>query len=449
MSVRSIKAVWFRFSEDRRGAFAIITALMLTVLIIVGGMAVDYSRAQMAKERLQFAVDSGALAVGQIFRSYEDPEAAVNDYVEANIDGSVIIPESLSVDTVITETPTSREVVIEANASVEGIFTAFYGLDKIDVTARTATAEAYEKLEVALVLDISSSMTGDKVAELREAAKAFVTTLLEEETDREFRHISIIPYGGTVKLGADFFDYLKPGYSEAKWNGCLEFDSSIMNDGLIPLGAHDPVQHIWRYKNHKNNEWCPPGASEPLFFSNDVTQLTTYIDNLTRLSDVTGADSGSAWGLKALSPLWRGRIDGAPSDTPADYGDSVKSLVIMTDGGITYQGRAASYDLLAAFGDDIDDPSDDHPTVDPVYADGSLYSKAQAQLNFTAVCDEAKAKAGIQVYTVGFAVSQTWMLDLLKDCATREANYMTPATGELEETFRAIALRLDSLKLVN
>ncbi|MGD1869926.1 MAG: pilus assembly protein TadG-related protein [Neomegalonema sp.] len=437
------------FAHDRQGAFALMTALMLTVLIVIGGMAVDYSRAQMAKERLQFAVDSGALAVGQIFRSYEDPEQAVKDYVEANVDGSVIIPESLSVETVITETPTSREVVIEANASVEGIFTAFYGLDKIDVNASTATAEAYQKLEVALVVDISSSMDGAKIIELRDAAKAFVTTLLEEQTDREYRHISIVPYGGTVKLGSDFFGYLKPGYSETKWNGCLEFDSPIMDDAHIPLGQHDPVQHIWRYRNHMNNEWCPPGASEPIFFSNDLTELTTYIDSLTRLSDGTGSDIGSAWGLMALSPHWRNRLDGAPSDTPADYGDSVKALVIMTDGGISYQGRANSYDLMAAFGDDNDDPTDDHPTADPSYANGSLYNKSQAQRNFTKVCDEAKSKAGIQIYTVGFQVRNTNMLNLLKGCATREANYMTPGSGQLEETFKAIALRLDSLKLVN
>jgi Flp pilus assembly protein TadG len=49
------------FKSDRRGGFAVVFALSAFPLILVAGIAVDYSRATSARTSLQKAVDSAAL----------------------------------------------------------------------------------------------------------------------------------------------------------------------------------------------------------------------------------------------------------------------------------------------------------------------------------------------------------------------------------------------------
>lgn len=429
------------FWRDRRGNFAIMTAFMMFVLIVVGGMGVDYSRAQMAKSRLQFAVDSGGLAIGQIFRTYDDPAQAVVDFIESNIEGSVIDPSTLEIDTTIEDTPTSRQVNITAKASVETLFTHFFGVEKYDVTAETETYEAYQELEVSIVLDISGSMAGSKLTELRNAAKLFVDTLLETEEDQEYRVISVIPYGGGVQFPDDFARFLKPQYEPTYWNGCFDFDDTIYNDNLLDEDTLDPYPHLY------SPALCPQGDMRAIFFENDPDVLKNHIDKLTVTAGSTGSDIASAWGLKALSPKWRGEIDGAPADVPADYGDVVKALVIMTDGGVNGQIRRWGYDYMDHFGPG--DPSDRWPNVPWNYGNYYKYSNSQSRINFEAVCDEAQSAEGVQIYTVGFEVSATWMLDTLKNCATSPRNYSEAKSGELEAVFEAIALSLDPLKLRN
>ncbi|MGD1869928.1 MAG: pilus assembly protein TadG-related protein [Neomegalonema sp.] len=290
--------------------FAVITSLMLFVLVTVGGMAVDFSRAQMAKERLQFAVDSAALAVGKVTESYEDPEDAILDYVVANIDGSVIKDGSLQLATNISETPASRQVAIEASAKVDGIFTAFFGVDEIQVNARSETYEAYQNLEIAIALDVSNSMKNARIAELRKAAKEFVGKLLKSEIDRELRHISLIPYGAAVALPTGLNRFLRGQFEDAYWNGCFNYGDDIFrNDNLFRNGSLDPYPHFHFWGNHL---LCSQDR-EAIFLENNVDVLEKAIDNMTATGGSTRTDVATAWALRAVSPKWRGIYPGAPA----------------------------------------------------------------------------------------------------------------------------------------
>jgi Flp pilus assembly protein TadG len=53
------------FWQDRRGGVGIIFALSAMVLIVVAGAAIDFGRATYARNDLQSAVDSAALAAGR------------------------------------------------------------------------------------------------------------------------------------------------------------------------------------------------------------------------------------------------------------------------------------------------------------------------------------------------------------------------------------------------
>ncbi|MEO1119831.1 MAG: VWA domain-containing protein [Pseudomonadota bacterium] len=425
--------------------FAVITSLMLFVLITVGGMAVDFSRAQMAKERLQFAVDSAALAVGKVTESYEDPEDAILDYVVANIDGSVIKDGSLQLATNISETPASRQVAIEASAKVDGIFTAFFGVDEIQVNARSETYEAYNEMEVALVLDISNSMSGKRLTEMRTAAKDFVAKLLRTEKDRKLRRISLIPYGGGVRVPASLDRFLRSRWEPDYWSGCFQLgDDMYRNDNLFANGSLNPQNHFFFPSPDKT--LCPGGDVEAIFLENNVEVLNAAIDNLTMTAGSTRTDIATGWALRAVSPKWRGVFPGAPANLPADYGDSIKALVIMTDGAVTGEFGDYSYDPHQHFGPG---PESDRFPLKPPAPPLNYYitSAASGRQNFAKACDTAKRKAGVVIYTVGFIVEDDVTLKLLKDCATNEDYYTKAGNGDLSSAFSRIALGVESLKL--
>src|SRR3712207_2203686 len=52
-------------AADRRGAVAVIFALMLLPMMTAAGAAIDYSRASQVRVDVQSAVDAAALAVGR------------------------------------------------------------------------------------------------------------------------------------------------------------------------------------------------------------------------------------------------------------------------------------------------------------------------------------------------------------------------------------------------
>jgi hypothetical protein len=158
-----------------------------------------------------------------------------------------------------------------------------------------------------------------------------------------------------------------------------------------------PTFTIWT----ASNPWCPSSSNATsVFLSNDRTALSNRIDTFSNstLSDGTGTDVGTSWGVRALDPSWRGKL-GAPSSAssrPSDYVDTEtrKFLIIMTDGGITGQLR----------------PKAGWTPSGPAHvgAGGSsfVYSRASALASFYELCDYAKGK-GVSVYTIAFMVTDT------------------------------------------
>ena len=78
---------WFglprRFARDRRGGVFMLLGFMLIPLLAMLGLALDSSRAYLAKARLSQAVDAAALAGGRSFHEdYRDED--VQRYFDVN-----------------------------------------------------------------------------------------------------------------------------------------------------------------------------------------------------------------------------------------------------------------------------------------------------------------------------------------------------------------------------
>ena len=71
-----------KFGGDRRGNVAILFAFSIIPVIITFGVAIDYGRALIAKQRLGAAIDSAALAVGSATDLTEQQVEEIQDVLE-------------------------------------------------------------------------------------------------------------------------------------------------------------------------------------------------------------------------------------------------------------------------------------------------------------------------------------------------------------------------------
>ena len=66
LELRMFRAVMSRLAADRRGNFGFLTALLIPVLLLIAGGAIDVARAFAEKERLQGLTDAAVMAAALV-----------------------------------------------------------------------------------------------------------------------------------------------------------------------------------------------------------------------------------------------------------------------------------------------------------------------------------------------------------------------------------------------
>ncbi|MEO1040501.1 MAG: TadE/TadG family type IV pilus assembly protein [Pseudomonadota bacterium] len=449
----SFKTRLAAFWRDKAANVAV--GFAVTMLPVTAGVAggVDYTRAASIGAEIQTALDSGVLAAASLTQD-RDPEAVVRSYVEAALAEHGALYDSLNVTISSDLAVNSRRVVAQASVNVPTVMLGIAGIGSIPVSRVSEALEEVQNIEISLVLDISSSMSGSKVDNLREASLDFVDTMLDG-TAGDLTSISVVPYGGTVKLDGSFYRFITdddefqlPGYDweievpdADDWNGCIEMNDTEVRTMAMPAQGFGVIPEftVW----NRNNPWCPdhPDA-EAVFLSNNTTRLTDVIGSFDNpaLSDGTGTDIAISWGMRGLDPMWRGGLNGDAgfSDRPADFDDAetLKVLVVMTDGGITSQRRP----------DDDFDPEDDDGRHVGTRGTDDYYKKNKASQAFTSVCNYAKNN-GVVVYSIAFQVNGSSNRNLLQNCASTPSNYYNVEDLDIASAFSSIAADLNMLRL--
>ena len=441
------------FSRDVRGNVAVTFAVTATALAGAVGGGLDFSRSSGIGTELQAALDSGVLAAASLTQT-RSAEEVVRAYVEAAIGDHAGVMETLELEVTGDISLNSRRIGARASVRSPTTLLGVMGINEITVTRETEAVERARNIEISLVLDISSSMRGNRIDSLREAALDFVDTVLDADVSGT-TSISVVPYGGTVKLPDTFFhlvtngeSYSPPGFDwrldvpdqAADWNGCLEMNRNQVDRIALTPGGHGVIPQftVW----NRGNDWCPDAAgTEAVFLTNDRTRLRNLISRFDNdiLSDGTGTDIATSWGARALDPEWRGGLGGDAdfSDRPAAYDDeaTLKVMVVMTDGGITQQRRPErGWDPLLGLVHVGTRGTDD------------LYNKGQARRNFETLCDYAK-DSGVVVYSIAFQVGGGRNRRDMEDCASSPAQFHDVQDLDIASAFSAIAADLNQLRL--
>jgi Flp pilus assembly protein TadG len=186
-----------RFRADERGIVLMLVVLLLVPLMLVMAGVIDYSRTFLVKRHLTNAVDSAALALG-VLPGLSDEEA--KQKAEAFINTHYPVDE-IGELTVVQVTRDGEQIDVTATARVDMTFLRLADIDTIDVTVDARAIRKENKLDVALVLDNTGSMShSNKIQDLRAAARSFVDILFAEDDADKFVKVGLVPFTAAVRL---------------------------------------------------------------------------------------------------------------------------------------------------------------------------------------------------------------------------------------------------------
>lgn len=464
MKSRHLRRNVKKFKKDTQGNIALMTGILISILFIGAGGTIDISRAYQYHARMQDVADTSALAAIS-GNTKLDMRRLAQESFELHILDDI---DDLSVTDFKVRpvsNPTVRRATINVSADMDTDFLGIIGIKQIPISVSSMTEKRILPVEISLVLDVSASMRGQKLANLRDAATDFIEQVIGDQATSNTVSINIIPFGGGVNLGTNFAERLIPSLSTANLDpsnvdytravmnnnvlatsrfrftdgtNCVELDASDLDTKRIQQNSRSQIPSFIHGKT--GFPTCPTDESSVIFNSNQKQKLIDKIQTMT-LSHGTGMDIGALWGLKALSPSHRNIIGGDIASRPSGFNSNImKVMVIMTDGNITGQGRSRepnNPDRLTAT------PS--NPGSIRTYEAGTNPNSrgdATAIGRFNQVCDLAKAN-NIDVYTIGYSISSGSLAeDLLLDCAGDPNNFLLVGVNDVKAAFRSIAAAL-------
>jgi Flp pilus assembly protein TadG len=196
------------FARDARGNVALLFALTLIPLLIGVGVAVDYGRALIVRERMQDAADAAGLAIGSwVGLSQADMKTKAQQFFDANYPSS-----SIGTVGMLNVSFVGSDIQVSVSGQVPTTFMQLANINTVDVGASTTIAVGMGTVEVALALDNSGSMSGSKISSLKTAASDLVDTLFasaQNSPEPDPIKIAVVPFAASVNVGSQ--------YANASW----------------------------------------------------------------------------------------------------------------------------------------------------------------------------------------------------------------------------------------
>ena len=198
-----------RFAADARGNVAMIFGLSLPVLIMMTVGGVDIHRASTVRVNLQDALDAATLAAARSpYTAQADIQRVGLAALQANL---AAYPDVTLITGSTTFTLTTNKVVVaDTRANVKTLIANIvlppYGKfmdDYLPVSAHSEVNRSAKNLEVALVLDVTGSMAGQRLVDLKAAAKSLIDIVVQPVQTPYYSKVALVPYSMGVNLAGN------------------------------------------------------------------------------------------------------------------------------------------------------------------------------------------------------------------------------------------------------
>ena len=243
-----------KLRSSRRGNFAILSALLLPVILLASGIAIDTANLIAAKEALQTALDHAVLAGSHSSESVDARRAAFQRILDTDAsNGNTLynVAGSLNFD----RGANFLEARGVATADVKLVFLDRFHFDDVHLKVDAVSYQSTRSLEVAMVLDNTGSLGAGGIAAVRDAAGSLVDILkTEAETSKKSIKAALVPFVTAVNVKGD-------GYDPA-W---IDMDGRAKYNGVHFKGQHN---HMWLFdKLGVNWKGCVEARPSPLNFT--------------------------------------------------------------------------------------------------------------------------------------------------------------------------------------
>lgn len=438
-----------RFGKDERGNFVLAFAAVASALAMAAGVAVNTAQLSLTRSNLLQALDSAVTSTARDITTgtikEADARGMVEAFLRANGGTGFASADTISLDTLTLDKPTSR-LSATASVDVELAFPLFTTASLRRITVDSAALYSDKKIEVAMMLDITGSMSGQKIKDLKTAATNAVNAFLGKQDPADPRvRVAIVPYADAVNTGP-LVRYVHnetvytPVTSQPPAFDPLVFVANGKNDMIGANGSTRPDRCATERKGSQQFtdasplvalvnrdvrlDFCPKAELQPL--TADKASLIATIAAF-QASGFTAGQIGVQWTRYMLSPKWADVLPAGSVPAAHSAKKTAKYAILMTDGEFNTAFAGVSQ------GGNVKNQ-------------GSL-----ARTNAEAHC-AAMRKDGIEIFAVGFMLKEAAAKAVMKNCASPDtsaiAHYYEVADGAaLNAAFLAIAANIERLAL--
>ena len=443
--------------RNESGGLLIAAALIIPILIMMTGVAIDYSNLTRTKTALQSVVDTAALSAA-IEGGGNKKEARL---AAVKIFDDVAKSNGIPSATISNFTIEDASFTVTATIDVPLFFGSFFGMQSSQVAASArAESDIGSGYEIALVLDNTFSMKGQKIKDLKSAATRFLDVMSEYE-DADIR-VSLVPFSRYVNIGTQNRNKYWLDAPETKTTtkqvcrktrdvirtyNCRNEVRHSTKDGVKQTKTRRVCQKeygpqyekCWDRRIHTEWRGCVGSRNAPYDTLADymgrpiigltnkcgipLIELTDDFDPLYKaigkmnVNDETYLPAGFNWGWRTLSP--NAPFRSAHDNNLSNKEQVEKILIIMTDG---------------------------HTTTSPRYPAHTGKNVQQSDQLMETLCDNIKDD-GIRVITVkvsdGLPGGDTFL-----ECASSPLDaFLIEESSRLESVFESIAHGLGATRL--
>ena len=197
------------FIGDVRGNIGLLTAISAPVLVLMAGGAVDYAQKLNARTKLQTAVDAALLATAVHRQSNSQLSLArLRAYFDKQLKSQLDsrMKKVVTLRAYRLEMGRDESLTARVDASTRTRFLRLAAIDSMDFSVRAQVKSSQSRTEVALVLDVTGSMAGSKLAELKRAANSFLDTIDARipDSNPDVFKVAIVPFSQYVNVGMQY-----------------------------------------------------------------------------------------------------------------------------------------------------------------------------------------------------------------------------------------------------
>jgi Flp pilus assembly protein TadG len=349
------------FRPDQDGNVAIVFCLMATVLMLAVGAAVDVGR---WRDQTVAAVDAALLAGGRQLQTDGSDQvsaiaAAQKLYAQNTQSRLPVVGDSIT----FAVGNDGISMIANGTAYIQTPFLQIANIDKLPLIAEGqqpipqaqlavtgGNGSQIQSLEISVMLDVTGSMAGQKLQDLKDSASDLINIVLLNGQNNLAVKVGIVPFSEDIRLPNTAALNMARGTSNLPSNKSITTGSGwsqtttkyYLSDCVVertgnekytdaaPASGKYVMAHYTTSSSGGKGVCTVPSTAAIAPLTSDKSSLLTIVSNL-KAAGGTAGHLGTAWAWYLLSPNWASLW---PSSTPAPYGTEAvqKIAILMTDG---------------------------------------------------------------------------------------------------------------------